>query len=88
MPLSILLEHLELKHCESRFVEQELREILCALTVKRKLGVQKLTRSGLNGSSEEGLLKDEFAFFAAYKSPIPQSQFYLAKLSRYFADFS
>ena len=36
------------------------------------MGVQKLTRSGLNGASEEGLLKDKFAFFEAYKSPIPK----------------
>ena len=34
------------------------------------MGVQKLTWSSLNGGvSEEGLLKDKFAFFEAYKSP-------------------
>ena len=28
-----------------------------------KLGVQKVTRSGLNGVSQRDLLKDKFAFF-------------------------
>ena len=40
--------------------------------------MQKLTRSGLNGVSEE-LLKDKFAFFEAYKSPIPKRRKLLAK---------
>ena len=43
------------------------------------LGVQKLTRSGLNGGFGEGLLKDKFAFFEAYESPIPEMRKLLAK---------
>ena len=34
--------------------------------------MHKLTRSGLNGGLGEGLSKDKFAFFEAYKSPIPE----------------
>ena len=47
--------------------------------VDNKLGVQKLTRPGLNGVSKRDVWKDKFAFFEAYKNPIPKWRNLLAK---------
>ena len=43
------------------------------------LGVQKLTQSVFKWGFGEGLLKDKFVFFEAYKSPIPKRRKLLAK---------
>ena len=49
------------------------------------LGVQELTRSGLNGVSGEGLLKDKSAFFEPYKSPTSKRRKLFAKLPVFLA---
>ena len=51
--------------------------LLCSESLNL-LGVQKLTRSGLNGFWR-GSFEDKFAFFEAYKSPIPKRSKLLAK---------